>query len=265
MSLFVRTSAGGTGPDVFLRDLGVSILTSASWTELTESNSGGFTGGQFSPETLASSIDLYDAITNGDLEASTDGVSNNLPASEYSPSTPLSLAANSTIGGTDLSDGRLVLPNVPDPDALTNPFPRLGEIAYNSTDGYVEFYDGAIWQVIGSGSGSGGSGATELNELSDVDLQTTPPFVGSLLGYDGYKWVPVEGKTVYNKEIDELNNGDLYIGEALPGTAPSATGWRIQFVDFTKAGNTEDVSITWANGNALFDKIWDDRLTYAYS
>jgi hypothetical protein len=26
-----------------------------------------------------------------------------------------------------------------------------------------------------------------------------------------------------------------------------------------------DISETWASGNANYDKVWDDRLTYTYS
>ena len=121
----------------------------------------------------------------------------------------------------------------------------------------------ASWAAVAGGGGDGYVNA--LNDLTDVDLDTTPPFVGSLLGFDGYLWVPLEGRTMYNKEIDEITGGDIYIGEALPGTLTSEAKWRIQFVNFTKTGQLEDVSITWADGNALFDNIWNDRLSLSYS
>jgi len=265
VSLFVRTSSGGTGPDVPLNDLGIIITTSILWTELTYYNSMDFGNGQFTPETLATSEHLYDSIKNGNLEASSDGISHNIVASEYVPSYPISQAIIDGYRGIDLSDSRFVLPIVSNPSGLTNPLPRLGELLYNSTDGYVEFYDGAFWQKIGASAGAGGGGATNLDGLTDVNLPTTPPFVGALLGFDGYEWVPVQGRTMYNKEIDELSDGTLYIGEALPGTLQSAASWRIQKIVFTSIANTEDVSKTWANGNALFDKIWNNRLAYSYS
>jgi hypothetical protein len=137
------------------------------------------------------------------------------------------------------------------------------QIPTGAVDGYVLTSDGsgnATWEIS-----VGGGGATELDDLTDVDLVTTPPFVGSLLGFDGYVWTPLEGDTMYNKEIDEIAGGDLYIGEALPGTLTSEAKWRIQFVDFTKTGSLEDISITWADGDALFDNVWDDRLTLSYS
>lgn len=264
MSFYVRTGNAGTDPNYFIRDLGITILTSATFVELTEYNASAFSTGGFMPEELAGSQDLYDGIKDGYLEASTDGVTNNVAAADYYPLYPLSELLFNVPGGIDLSDSRLVIPIVVNPDGLTNPTPRKGELLYDDTDGYVEFYDGTQWIQLGAG-GTAGGGANYLNDLLDVDLVTTVPFVGSLLGYDGYNWVPVEGETVYNKEIDELSNGTLYIGEALPGTTTATASWRIQRIIFTQAGNTEDVSITWADGNALFDNVWNDRLALSYS
>ena len=57
--------------------------------------------------------------------------------------------------------------------------------------------------------------------------------------------------------------GDLtYIGEADPGTAESASTWRIARID---EALDPDLQITWADGTADFIKVWDDRAGYAYS
>jgi hypothetical protein len=74
--LYVRTAAGGTGPDVPLADLGVIISTSATWTllSLSSPNQAEGSGGQFSARELRDSQDLFDAIvTNTLLEWSRDG------------------------------------------------------------------------------------------------------------------------------------------------------------------------------------------------
>lgn len=56
----------------------------------------------------------------------------------------------------------------------------------------------------------------------------------------------------------------LYLGEAEPGTATSAARWRIK--KFTYQAGTDLVTqIDWASGNDFFNKVWDDRATYAYS
>lgn len=49
-----------------------------------------------------------------------------------------------------------------------------------------------------------------------------------------------------------------YIGEAAPGTPTSEARWRIKYV----LSNGE---ITWASGNADFDKEFDERTSYSYS
>jgi hypothetical protein len=48
-----------------------------------------------------------------------------------------------------------------------------------------------------------------------------------------------------------------YIGEAVPGTATSDAGWRIQRV--TVSGTT--TTIEWGGGGSKFDQIWDNRAT----
>lgn len=49
-----------------------------------------------------------------------------------------------------------------------------------------------------------------------------------------------------------------YIGEALPGTATSESLWRIRRLTIS------DNTILFADGNALFDNVWDDHLTKTY-
>ncbi|MEK7681031.1 MAG: hypothetical protein AAB348_03230 [Patescibacteria group bacterium] len=55
-----------------------------------------------------------------------------------------------------------------------------------------------------------------------------------------------------------------YVGEALAGILPDATGWRIKKID-----STTGIIITWADGSAGLDKIWDNGVTsytsYTYS
>jgi len=66
----------------------------------------------------------------------------------------------------------------------------------------------------------------------------------------------------YNRMVDTVGNLK-YVGEALPGAATSAASWRIFRVDQTDAGG--DIPILWANGDAGFIHIWDNRLTFTYT
>jgi len=53
-----------------------------------------------------------------------------------------------------------------------------------------------------------------------------------------------------------------YVGKAAIGAATNAAVWQIQRLTSTVGG---DVTIEWADGNAEFDNVWDDRASLAYS
>lgn len=61
-------------------------------------------------------------------------------------------------------------------------------------------------------------------------------------------------------ELDSVGGGVLYVGEAEAGAASSAAAWRIKRVTLTGA----DVSVKWADGDALFNNVWDDRASLSY-
>lgn len=75
------------------------------------------------------------------------------------------------------------------------------------------------------------------------------------LGYDGQNAVRTSSDSM-NIRYDPAG----YVGEAAPGTAEDAENWRIYKFD-TSSG----VSITYAEGQNAFDKVWDDRAGYTYS
>lgn len=60
--------------------------------------------------------------------------------------------------------------------------------------------------------------------------------------------------------MDEASATVTYVGEALPGTATSAASWRIKKLD-TAAGT----SVKWADGDTLFNNVWDNRAALTYS
>lgn len=53
-----------------------------------------------------------------------------------------------------------------------------------------------------------------------------------------------------------------YLGQAQPGTSTAAASWRIQKLVFNAGG---DVTCTWADGNANFDNVWDNRASLTYT
>lgn len=64
-------------------------------------------------------------------------------------------------------------------------------------------------------------------------------------------------------QVDDAGSGTLYQGWAEPGTATSASSWRIRRI--VTSGTPEDTAITFADGNRNFDNIWDDRAVLSYS
>lgn len=52
-----------------------------------------------------------------------------------------------------------------------------------------------------------------------------------------------------------------YAGQADPGTLTSAASWRVYRL--TTVG--EDVILEYADGNANFDNVWDNRASLSYS
>lgn len=63
-------------------------------------------------------------------------------------------------------------------------------------------------------------------------------------------------------QVDDTGT-TLYQGWAEPGTATSASGWRIRRV--VSSGTPTDTSITFADGNRNFDNVWDSRTGLTYS
>ena len=72
----------------------------------------------------------------------------------------------------------------------------------------------------------------------------------------------VNGKQVeLTLRLDDVGSGTTYIGDALPNTATSASTWRIKKMVETGA----DLEILWADGDANFDNVWDDRAGLSYT
>ena len=67
---------------------------------------------------------------------------------------------------------------------------------------------------------------------------------------------------VFSKRVDFIGDTLMYKGEAIAGTPESSPLWRISRIDLANDG---DVSETWAEGAANFNKIWTSRLSYSYS
>lgn len=80
-----------------------------------------------------------------------------------------------------------------------------------------------------------------------------------------YKDGVIETQTTKDPELalildDSTTANTVYICTALVGTLSSAAAWQVKKLD-TSSGSTT----TWADGNALFDNIADNRASLSYS
>jgi len=108
-----------------------------------------------------------------------------------------------------------------------------------------------------------------LTESSDMEYVVSssqdryPLTFVSLLDYAGNKLSVSNPLHVFteNRPLTQKTSGTntKYIGEAAPGTPVEVARWRIRKAILS----TQEV--TWADGNAEFDKIWDNRTGYDYS
>lgn len=73
------------------------------------------------------------------------------------------------------------------------------------------------------------------------------------------EWMTEVGELQWSLRLDE-SGAITYVGLASPGAATSAAVWQIKRVD-----ETAGVTILWADGNTLFDNVWNNRASLSYS
>lgn len=66
--------------------------------------------------------------------------------------------------------------------------------------------------------------------------------------------------TLGSLKVDQITSTLFYIGEATIAAPTSNPVWRIRKIDASVG-----VNITWADGNANYDNVWDNRASLSYS
>lgn len=92
-----------------------------------------------------------------------------------------------------------------------------------------------------------------------VEIGTSTTILAGAIGPAG---ASTEELDVYSKRIDFISDDEFYKGEAFVGSPENTPVWRIRK---TSIGPGGDVTETWAEGSASFDKIWTNRLSLIYS
>lgn len=65
--------------------------------------------------------------------------------------------------------------------------------------------------------------------------------------------------TLGSLKLDQVTSTVFYVGEATIAASTSGAMWRIRKID-----TTTGVDVKWADGNAHFDNVWDDRAAITY-
>lgn len=109
------------------------------------------------------------------------------------------------------------------------------------------------------------SSPARVRKLQNIgNVKITNPLPNDVLTWNGAYWENTQmsgtGATSYTKHVDYVSASVTYIGEATPGTADSSALWRIKKITTTG----EDIDIMFADGNANFDNVWDDRASLTY-
>jgi len=121
----------------------------------------------------------------------------------------------------------------------------------------------------------GGATSVEIQRAEHDDTESTKMKRVSVYGYDSTNLVKRRLNVDSNGRliIDNTTNNDLalqlddtstanvtYIGTAAIGSATSSAVWKIKKID-----ETTGLVITWADGDDLFNNIWDNRASLSYS
>ena len=131
-------------------------------------------------------------------------------------------------------------------------------------------------------NGSPGTNGSDGADGTSVHTGNGAPSAG--LGSDGDVYIDADNGDIYEKiggswslqgnmsEVPLTTRSDTidptvfpevtYRGDALPGTATSSATWRVTRMTMQSDGDTE---VLYADGDDLFNNIWDNRLSLSYS
>jgi hypothetical protein len=71
-----------------------------------------------------------------------------------------------------------------------------------------------------------------------------------------------EEEMTYAKRVDFVGETVIYRGEAIVGAIDADATWRIRRITLAEDG---DATEEWAAGSALFNQVWANRASLAYS
>jgi hypothetical protein len=129
------------------------------------------------------------------------------------------------------------------------------EIIIDHTEDSVRIGDGSKLVTATNVGGKTGLDVNIANPTieitaTDLDIRNIDYLFDDITTYD----------PTLSVRIDEVNKNLIYIGKATIGSLTSSAVWQIQRV--TTTGSV--TATLWADGNANFDNIWDNRAVLTY-
>lgn len=91
--------------------------------------------------------------------------------------------------------------------------------------------------------------------MSDILILQAPP---GTLATEAKQDEAIGNKAL---RLDDTSTANVtYVGKASTGTATASALWQIKKID-----ETSGMIITWADGNASYDNVWNNRTSLIYS
>jgi hypothetical protein len=97
----------------------------------------------------------------------------------------------------------------------------------------------------------------------DLGANTIPELEehGHIGGVEGGPAFKSTYEAPVSTRVDEVDTDTAYIGTAVVGSSPASAVWRIR-----KIITENDVtSVLYADGDSLYDNVWNNRLSLTYS
>ena len=119
--------------------------------------------------------------------------------------------------------------------------------------------------IPGSTGAPGPQGAQGAQGVQGAQGAQGVPGVQGAQGMQGPQGPPGSGgeeEMKYAERVDFASSTVIYRGEAAPGASEGAAVWRVRRMVL---GLDNDVTTTWADGNADFDNVWTNRASLGYS
>lgn len=136
-----------------------------------------------------------------------------------------------------------------------------GDFAFDKSNFEIYFKENDEWQSLGSIKGENKTafvgGLNGSNGLSAYEIAVRNGFVGTEV-----EWLASLGSAQVElaQIVDEASSTVTYIGKAQPGSAENAAVWQIKKITIS---GTETIT-TYADGDADYNNVWDDRLSLSY-